>query len=64
MNGQDNRSSFDIDYFTSACVGVGVRVCSFLEVGKEFHGDYLDVVNFILFFGCSYYEYRGCFEIH
>lgn len=62
MNGQNNRSSLDIDYFISACVGVGVS--SFLEVGQEFHGYYLDVVNFILFFCCSYYEYLGCFEIY
>lgn len=45
-------SLFDIYYFINVylCVCVGGGKHSFLEVGKEFHGYYLDVVNFILFF--------------
>lgn len=38
--------------------------CSSLEVGQEFHGYYLDVVNFILFFCCGYYQHLGCFVIY
>ena len=44
MNGQDNKRSFDF-YYLSVLGGAGE--CSLLKVGKEFHGYYLDVVNFI-----------------
>lgn len=50
-------SPFNTYYFTSAhacACARALHVCerkhSFLEVGKELQGCYLDVVNFILFF--------------
>lgn len=63
-------SPFNTYYFISARTRVHVRVhvCerkhSFLEVGKELQGCYLDVVNFIFFFFYfGYYEYLGYFVI-
>lgn len=45
MNGPDDKRSFDFYYLSVS--GGRAGGCSFLEVGKEFHGYYLDVVNFI-----------------